>query len=136
MSRRSSGLALLGTLLVFVACSHLSSSPARPDLPPEALAAQQYVVPADEPWTRTAIRVGAGQVVEFWADGQVQVGSSSADSHLVGPSGTYLYANAEAEAPYPLPAGSRGPAPPFALLGKVGENGRPFLVGEHRSVAT
>ena len=124
---------------LFAACSHLSPQPPLPPgLPLEARAGTEVLVRADEAWTPTGIRVEPGQVVEFWAAGQVRIARPSFFGRegpgRVGPRGTYFYPNADASRPYPLAAASQGPAPVFALLGKVGENGRPFLVGEHRYI--
>lgn len=94
-------------------------------------------VPGDHPWVDSGVDVVAGQALTISAHGAVSVRRSqlaSADvPHQVGPEGTFFFEDAVAEEDFPLPAGGRGPAPCYALIGRIGD-GPPFFVGQRISL--
>jgi PA-IL-like protein len=77
-------------------------------------------VPANVPWTDTGITVNAGDRVMFQASGQINYGQSAAQSATPDGAG-------ERRANYPDPT-----VPVGALIGKVGNNGKPFAIGGQR----
>ncbi len=75
-------------------------------------------VPANQPWTATGITVQRGQMVHFGAPGEITWGPSrraNANGANVGQ---------DARQHYPVPSQGVG-----ALLGKVGADGTPFMIG-------
>ena len=107
--------------------------PAAPPLPPPSC-----IVPATQPWVRTGVHVAAGEVISVSAGGTITAGMTGDDADCrpihVGPAGTYLYDDAAAVQPFPLAAGALGPAPPWCLIGRIGDS-PPFYVGPARSWA-
>ena len=75
-------------------------------------------VAANKPWTDTGIDVRAGETVVFQASGEVTIGRSPGQTASVDGNGSYHSAQ------YPEPN-----APGGALIGKIGNNGRPFGIG-------
>ncbi|MEE9201415.1 MAG: alkaline phosphatase family protein [Candidatus Brocadiales bacterium] len=49
--------------------------------------------------------------------------------YVVGPNGTYDFSDEVKHNTFPLAAATAGPAPCYALIGKIGENGDTFLIG-------
>ena len=98
--------------------------------------AKTVVVSSQKLWTQTGITLRAGQPLTITASGQITAKCSDRWGHgqqtQVGPAGTYLVDNAIADQSFPLPAGSRGPAPCYALIGRIGD-GDPFFVGQRLS---
>ncbi len=94
------------------------------------------VVPADHQWTNTGVQVRRGETIMIMARGSIRCRSSknspAEQPREVGPIGTFLYADNLAHQPFPLPAAAGGPAPPFSLIGRIGD-GSPFYVGKNRS---
>jgi len=84
-------------------------------------------------WVDSGCDVSAGESITLSAWGEVvarcQDRWGQGDSSTVGPEGTFLVSDGIAAQQYPLPAGSHGPAPCFALIGRVGDS-EPFFVGE------
>lgn len=107
-----------------------------PSLPLDAQGAPAFEVDSSVAWTSTQIRVRPTNRLEIWADGRVRVarhGPFGWNGFVrSGPQGTYAWYESDAEGEFPLPAGDGGPAPAFALLGRIGADGPPFLVGSHR----
>lgn len=89
-------------------------------------------------WTETGVWVTAGQTVAVRAGGEVLFCAPGVDRPenrcRVGPDGTFLFDEAEIGRRFPLPAAGAGPAPCYALIGKIGEHGRPFYVGSRMSL--
>ena len=77
-------------------------------------------VPANAVWTDTGITVNAGDRVMFQASGQINFGRSPGQTAT--PDG-----GAERRPGYPDPS-----VPVGALIGKVGNNGTPFAIGNQR----
>ncbi len=94
------------------------------------------VVASQKLWTATGVTLQSGQSLTITSRGQITAKCSDHWGHgqqtQVGPAGTYLFDNAIADQRFPLPAGSQGPAPCFALIGRIGD-GAPFFVGQRRS---
>ena len=93
----------------------------------------QVAVPAREPWTDTGVDLLQAGWLHLEASGEVEVARSEEFgwdwTRRVGPQGTYDWPRSVEWADWLLPTAARGPAPAFALVGKVGPNGEPFLVG-------
>jgi len=123
-------------ILGLAACTHPNGPPG--PLPDGHQASLEVVVPADVAWTASGFEVEAGETLEFWGSGEARIAGASwsgrSEPSRVGPRGTYLYPDDEAGREFPLAAGRSGPAPPFSLLARVGEDAPPFLVGERRAV--
>ncbi|HUG89274.1 MAG TPA: alkaline phosphatase family protein, partial [Planctomycetaceae bacterium] len=81
-------------------------------------------------------QVSAGHVLSVSAEGTIAVCATGAGRDRravhVGPEGTYLYDDAAAVKPFPLPSGALGPAPPWCLIGRIGD-GPPFYIGPRKS---
>jgi PA-IL-like protein len=77
-------------------------------------------VPANVAWTDSGIIVNAGDRVAFQASGSINYGQGAGQSAT--PDGA-----AERRANYPDPT-----VPVGALIGKVGNNGKPFAIGSQR----
>ena len=88
---------------------------------PRGLRERQVNVSAREPWTDTGIEVRPGQEIYFRADGEVRWGPNRRD-------GAAGEKNSPRNAARPLP--DRAAA---ALIGRVGENGDPFFIGDDLS---
>ncbi|MBI2104982.1 MAG: alkaline phosphatase family protein [Candidatus Omnitrophica bacterium] len=96
-------------------------------------------VPASRQWTDTGVDVRRGEPLHVEAEGLASVvGWRVADwlagrpvDRWVGPAGTYVWPrHYAARGRFPLPAMAEGPFPAFGLIGKLGEDGEPFAVGE------
>ncbi|MDO8136516.1 MAG: alkaline phosphatase family protein [Candidatus Brocadiales bacterium] len=91
-------------------------------------------IPGNNPWTKTNITVEPGQYLHIVAQGKVEITNWSYFGrdydYTVGPEGTYNFSEKVKEAPFPLAAAEAGPAPCYALIGKIREDGEPFLVGQ------
>jgi len=90
-------------------------------------------VPGNVPWTNTGITVEADQYIHITAEGKIEISKWSYVGRdydfAVGPEGPYDYADNVREKKFPLPAAEAGPAPCYALIGRVGEGGEVFLAG-------
>lgn len=96
----------------------------------------RVVVPANQDWGNTQVKVSAGKTLTISAQGTIEVprpGPGKIVSAL-GPEGTFHFLDAESRFWFPLPAAGAGPAPAYALIGRIGEEGRPFFVGRNHSV--
>lgn len=125
-------LLLLLTLVVMVVDSNLSQAA-------ENRADQSYrvTVPADQNWLNTEINVEAGRTLTINANGEILVtrpGQANPIASTLGPEGTFHFLDKESRLWFPLPAAGAGPAPVYALIGRVGVKGRPFYVGRNHSV--
>ena len=91
-------------------------------------------IPPDVAWTYTGVTVERGSYLKITAYGRVEInrwriqGRAGYD-YIVGPQGTYNYPRSADKEDFPLPAAEGGPAPCYALIGKIGEDGFPFFVG-------
>jgi arylsulfatase A-like enzyme len=97
--------------------------------------ARQVTIPGTQPYTDTGIDLAEGQPLRITASGEIEVAPWSywgrdGFDWRVGPLGTYNYKKAVEDKRFPLPAAQRGPAPCYCLIGKIGEDGKPFFVGE------
>jgi len=95
-------------------------------------------------WVDTGLDVQAGEALHVEAEGQARMERLAFSDYLfgaefdrtVGPRGTYLWRRhrrRRAPAPlrqFPLPAMEAGPYPAYGLIGKIGEEGVPFYLGE------
>lgn len=102
----------------------------------EAVERQRRVnVPANQNWVNTRARVVAGKTLTIVADGAIQVARPGPNRvSSLGPEGTFHFLDEESRLWFPLPAAGAGPAPVYALIGRLGEHGRPFFVGRNHSV--
>ncbi len=94
-------------------------------------------VPGDRAWTDTGIDLAEGETFRVEARGKVEIthprrAGRDGFERLVGPEGTYLYETAVKDRAFPLPAAEGGPSPCYALIGRIGADGAPFLVGRER----
>jgi hypothetical protein len=88
---------------------------------PRGLRERQVNVTAREPWTDAGVDVRAGQEIYFRADGEVRWGPNRRD-------GAAGERNSPRNVSRPLPD-----RPAAALIGRVGENGDPFFIGDDQS---
>jgi hypothetical protein len=113
----------------FLAAGCRSAGPAIQQKVPE----DSVKVRPDLFWTDTGKTVEKGAYLKITAKGKVHIGYAgfgvSGYEEVVGPAGTYNYPSSFEEERFPLPAADAGPAPCYALIGKIGEEGFPFLVG-------
>lgn len=90
-------------------------------------------------WQDTGISISTGESFHLRAQGHVTSPVTPSDvvhnGMTIGPEGTYLLADVRPGALDPLPTGHAGPAPAYALVGRIGE-GPPFLVGEEMSLTS
>ncbi|MBW3597569.1 MAG: alkaline phosphatase family protein [Planctomycetes bacterium] len=106
-----------------------------------AIAAEfrSLLVPGNAAWVETGLWIAAGQTIAIQAGGEVQFRRPSAESPRdrcrAGPAGTYFFDADAVGRLFPLPAAGAGPAPCYALVGKIGERGPPFYVGARMSLA-
>lgn len=129
---RALSVFLFVALLVSAGCRHappvVEFTPVEPRTTVDAV-----VVPANQEWVDTGLQLRAGESVGLTATGRVACApvKSAADfeAQAVGPQGTFLYSDAVSDKPFPLPAAASGPAPAFALIGRIGD-GPAFFVGE------
>jgi hypothetical protein len=82
---------------------------------------RQVNVTAREPWTDTGVEVRGGQQISFRADGEVRWGPNRRD-------GAAGERNSPRNVARPLPD-----RPAAALIGRVGENGDPFFIGDDQT---
>lgn len=81
-------------------------------------------VSARQAWTPTGVTVREGQTVTFNTTGEIKLGPEETDTATAAGSTAGRYA-----ARAPLPRSLAG-----ALIGKIGENGKPFGIGNQTSV--
>ncbi len=130
--RRANSLLLF--IMLVVAASGVSPCEAADD---RAVQPYRVTIPAEQNWVNTEISVRAGLTLTINATGEIQVARPGQAKPLVstlGPEGTFHFLDDESRLWYPLPAAGAGPAPAYALIGRVGANGRPFYVGRNHSV--
>lgn len=107
----------------------------------EAEPAATVSVQAGVAWTDTGVEVRRGQPLRLDAAGRARAlgfrlrawfGGEVID-RWVGPEGTYRwprsYGKPRGARPFPLPTMADGPAPAFGLIGRIGDDGEPFVVG-------
>lgn len=94
------------------------------------------MVSARQRWTATDVFVHRGERLEISAAGRVRIARWSyfgvEGPRFVGPEGTYDYPRDATYQKFPLAAAGSGPAAPFGLIGRIGENSAPFSIGSHR----
>lgn len=104
--------------------------------PQVAPRAQVVRVPANQLWSNTGIEVRQGEVITLMASGEIEFYERKyLDENIptqCGPAGTYHYAEKVIDEHFPLPSASRGPAPPYSLMARIG-NSEPFYVGPRKS---
>ena len=88
---------------------------------PRGLRERQVNVTARQAWTDTGVDVRGGQQIYFKADGEVRWGPNRRD-------GAAGERNSPRNAGRPLPD-----RPAAALIGRIGENGDPFFIGDEQS---
>jgi hypothetical protein len=81
-------------------------------------------VSGQQPWTPTGITVTKGQTLTFNTSGEVQLSADGNDKATPAGSATGRYAQRSA-----MPRALAG-----ALIGKIGNNGRPFGIGNQTSI--
>jgi predicted AlkP superfamily pyrophosphatase or phosphodiesterase len=121
-----------------LSCTGLSSRQENPNPSGVAQPTGAIKVPGNAPWTDTGIAVQADEYIHITAEGKVEISEWSIVGrdydYEVGPEGTYDYQEKVKEENFPLAAAEAGPNPCYALIGKVGEGGEPFLVGRNCAV--
>lgn len=97
---------------------------------------RRVTVPVSQNWVNTHVQVVAGRTLTIEAGGSVQIARPGRAKRVsvLGPEGTFQFFDEESRHWFPLPAAGAGPAPVYALIGRLGENGRPFYVGSMHSV--
>lgn len=96
-----------------------------------------FIVPATQIWSDTGLQVEAGELISFSARGEIvaehsrRLGAPSPPK--VPPQGTFLWNDDVADRVFPLSAAAGGPAPCYALIGRIG-SGDPFFIGRGRSI--
>ncbi|MBC7818005.1 MAG: alkaline phosphatase family protein [Planctomycetaceae bacterium] len=94
-------------------------------------------VPGTVGWVDTGLEVIDGEPLSITASGRVVVRQSDRWGQkfeaTVSPEGTFMVHDGIQDQRFPLPSGSQGPAPCFCLMGRIGENGKPFFVGKSKS---
>ncbi len=94
-------------------------------------------IPGSVGWVDTDVEVLDGQPLSITASGRVVVRQSDRWGQkfeaTVSPEGTFMVHDGIQDQRFPLPSGSQGPAPCFCLMGRIGENGKPFFVGKSKS---
>ena len=100
----------------------LTPAPAPAPEPPAQ--SPQIIVSGRERWTPTGIRVRAGQGMYFRASGAVRLSADPNDEAT--PTG--------AKSGRTAPAAPVAGAPVGALIGRIGTDGRPFLIGDQTEV--
>lgn len=94
-------------------------------------------VPGTVGWVDTGLEVHDGEPLSITASGRVVVRQSDRWGQkfeaTVSPEGTFIVHDGIQDQLFPLPSGSHGPAPCFCLMGRIGENGKPFFVGKSKS---
>ena len=107
-----------------------------------AIAAKEVSVPADQPYVDTGLDVKEGDPLRIIATGEIEIsdwaylGRDGYDWH-VSPLGSYRCQKSAKDQSFPLPVVQKGPAPCYCLIGKIGEKGAPFFVGnDYRGAAT
>lgn len=94
-------------------------------------------ISADQNWVNSEISVQAGRTLTINATGKINVARPGQTNPIVstlGPEGTFHFLDKESRLWFPLPAAGAGPAPVYALIGRIGSKGRPFYVGRNHSV--
>jgi hypothetical protein len=81
-------------------------------------------VPANQPWTSTGRYVRQGQIVRFQSSGEIQLSADGSD--IAAPAGSKKGRKSPGA---PLPNDLAG-----ALIGRIGESGQPFGIGNLPSV--
>lgn len=106
--------------------------------------AETVTIKGNQQWTRTAWEIKKGDVVSLTASGNVVIPEPKASTTFqrlafkkrkathVGPNGTFLYRDNVKTKSFPLPSAASGPAPPFCLMGRIGD-GKPFYIGSRKS---
>ena len=89
-------------------------------------------IPGSAGWVDTEIEVIEGEPLSITASGRVVVRQSDRWGQKfeasVSPEGTFLVHAGIQDQNFPLPSGSHGPAPCFCLMGRIGEEGKPFFI--------
>ncbi|MHC4197602.1 MAG: alkaline phosphatase family protein [Planctomycetota bacterium] len=119
--------------LLAVMCSLLSCSTTPPLDEEITLGPNAIKVPATQAWTKTDVPVQSGQSMHIQAQGKIEISKwryfGRDYQYVVKPNGTYDFSDKVKNNVFPLPAAVAGPAPCYALIGKIGENGDIFLIG-------
>ena len=138
-SRSHGWLALcLCAPLALLGCTHTASSTGHAFTNNAAESSGTAVtVPGTVGWVDTGLQVVDGEPLSITASGRVVVRQSDRFGQkfeaTVSPEGTFMVHDGIQDQQFPLPSGSHGPAPCFCLMGRIGENGKPFFVGKSKS---
>jgi len=101
---------------------------------------QTVFVPGDRDWKNSGVHIQAGQIINIKANGTIHVSRPKKHKENLNtsfsPSGTFHFMNEEIAKPFPLPAAGAGPTPCYALIGRVGRQGKPFYIGNRCSIVT
>jgi arylsulfatase A-like enzyme len=100
---------------------------------------RNLLVPGNAGLVDAGLWLTAGQTVVIQAGGEIQFCTPGPERPAarcrVGPAGTFFFDDEAIGRAFPLPAAGAGPAPCYALIGKIGEEGAPFYVGPRMSLA-
>jgi hypothetical protein len=93
---------------------------------PLSAAERTIIVPAQRLWVDSGIQVPQGQALHLRAAGQARL----VGRRWLGPEGTYVWPKYyKPRGLFALPTMAEGPAPAFCLIGRIGEDGAPFVIG-------
>ena len=129
-------LALIPLALFFAGCSPGLSTNDQ-NVRGQSPTSDTLVVPGNKNWTKTNIRVNAGQPVTLTASGEIQLGHEEEclcrqGERQIAPMGTYFFGTDAEQKNFPLPTAGKGPTPAFSLIGRIGD-GKPFYIGKSKS---
>ena len=117
-------------------CSHPVADVQPVSFQQEAEPNPVFVVAANQAWTDTGLEIREGQALTITASGHIVAKCEDrwgqGNQTQVGPEGTYFVNTAIADQRFPMSSGSHGPAPCFALIGKIGDS-EPFFIGRGKS---
>ncbi|MFQ5956950.1 MAG: alkaline phosphatase family protein, partial [Candidatus Brocadiales bacterium] len=126
---------LFGLLTLFCSLLSCATIPLEEEI---TLGPNAIQVPATESWTKTDISVQPNQYIHIVAQGKIEIDKWSFFGrdydYIVGPEGTYNFSEKVKNEQFPLAAAVAGPAPCYALIAKVGDDGDAFLIGRETVV--
>jgi arylsulfatase A-like enzyme len=140
LSLCSRGWLLLGLCasLLSAGCTHTASSTGHAFTTNATESSGTVVtVPGSVGWVDAGVEVHEGEPLSITASGRVVVRQSDRWGQkfeaTVSPEGTFLVHDGIQDQHFPLPSGNHGPAPCFCLMGRIGDDGKPFFIGKSKS---
>ena len=117
-------------MILLSGCAHPVAT-----FPLDPPATDAHEILASQAWTDTGIDVDRDITLDVTASGRVRRPLQSGEHKTldwVSPAGSYEIADDTAASLFPLPAGTRGPAPAWSLIARIGD-GEPFYIGRRFS---